>query len=245
MIEIQNNSKGIIGIAGGILAVIGSVIFGVTKVVPTELPILHAIVISGHGGEDNGVYQTAGKQSPRWPDGIKIYEGIQNRLFGYMLCASLIDANIEVTFINGYNFDLSLQERALRVNAEYDRLKAINPDMHIIAVSLHSNAQIPTNADYTDNEGQRGYTSAAAGGAIGIETYTTKGWTASDNFNENYLMPKLMSKLPEFTFRRGFKQKGKEANFYILRATKCPIVLIEFGFMTTWTDCVLTRKIHK
>jgi hypothetical protein len=34
---------------------------------------------NGHGGIIDGVYQTAGKRSPLWPDGEILYEGEFNR----------------------------------------------------------------------------------------------------------------------------------------------------------------------
>lgn len=240
--QIQTNNKGIIGIAGALLISVSAIIFGVRQETAVNLPVKHIIIEAGHGGEENDQYLTSGKRSPIWPDGTQILEGTQNRYFAHWLALSLYEADVEFTFINGYNQDYSLQKRCELINAEYDRLKALNPNMHIIAISLHSNAQDAKNGDYKDSTGLKGFTSEKTGGAVGIETFTSTGWTESDNFNENYLYPELQRLLPEFKFRLGNKQKGKEANFYILRNTKCPIVLIEYGFMTTWTDCKLMRN---
>ncbi|NCU27398.1 hypothetical protein EOM86_11895, partial [Candidatus Nomurabacteria bacterium] len=83
--------------------------------------------------------------------------------------------------------------------------------------------------------GMRGYTSVAAGGATGMESFTSVGWTESDNFNENYLIPELRRAMPDIRWRGGKNGNlGKEAGFYMLRNTDCPAVLIEWNFMTTY-----------
>ena len=50
---------------------------------------------NGHGGIIDGVYQTAGKRSPYWPDGEILYEGEFNRGIVNRLMKLCTDAGIE------------------------------------------------------------------------------------------------------------------------------------------------------
>jgi N-acetylmuramoyl-L-alanine amidase len=191
----------------------------------------HVIIDAGHGSIENGKYLTAGKQSPTWKDSLKIYEGYSNKLIALDLSYKLTLAHIDNTILNNSASDLTLLERSQKVS------ELFKIDSRLLLISLHHNAQIATNGDYTDFEGLKGFTSISAGGASGIEVYTSIGRTESDNFAENYLMPQLRGYLKDLNFRNA--GKCKEANFHILKKTPCPAVLIEFLFMTTYTDCLI------
>ncbi|MDD2633940.1 MAG: N-acetylmuramoyl-L-alanine amidase [Bacteroidales bacterium] len=193
----------------------------------------HVIVCSGHNPVFNGEYMTQGKQSPTWQDGLKIYEGRSNQLLALELTEKLINAQIDVTYLNPYSEQLSLIDRVAEVN------RIFRIDKRVILISLHHNAQPTTKAPYIDDFGQKGYLSTSDGGATGIESYTSVGATESDNLNNNYIIPELQAEFPDIKFRTGPKTLGKEANFYVLSRTNCSAVLIEWMFMTTYTDCLI------
>lgn len=189
----------------------------------------HFVIVSGHGSMLKGKYQTSGKQSPTWPDSLKIYEGYSTKLLAYDLASKLTVAGLDCTIINNYNTDMSLLERVQKVN---DLFKF---DNRLVLISLHHDAQDARKGDYTDFEGLKGFTSTSTGGATGLTVFTSPGQTESDNFADNYLLPAIKGFLPKLTFRNN--GKSKEANFYVLSKSSCPAVLIEFYFMTTWSDC--------
>lgn len=191
----------------------------------------HVVIDAGHGSIEDGKYLTAGKQSPTWQDSLKIYEGYSNKLMALDLSYKLSLSHIDNTILNSSASDLTLLERSQKVT------ELFNIDSRLLLISLHHNAQIATNGDYTDFEGLKGFTSTTTGGASGIEVYTSVGRTESDNFAENYLMPNLKGYLNDLHFRNN--GKCKEANFHILAKTPCLAVLIEFMFMTTYTDCLI------
>lgn len=229
-------NKSIIG------AVIGAAIISVIALFPVkdktfthvnykERSAVHVVIVSGHGSILNSIYQTPGKQSPTWSDSLKIYEGYSCKLLAYNLAYKLTSAGIDVTYINNYNTDMSLYDRAVKVNELWSL------DKRILFISLHHNAQNASTGDYTDFEGQKGFTSISSGGASGIDIFTSPGLSESDNFADNYLLPQLKGTLLQCNFRN--KGKSREANFYVLTKTKCPAVLIEFNFMTTYKpDCL-------
>ncbi len=78
---------------------------------------------------------------------------------------------------------------------------------------------------------------ANAGGGTGYEIYTSKGETESDKI-ATLMYNNAMRDLPNFKGRKDTidGDPDKEANFYILKNTKCPWVLPEFGFMDNKND---------
>jgi N-acetylmuramoyl-L-alanine amidase len=188
------------------------------------------LVESGHGKIINNVYQTSGKQSPEWPDGLKIYEGYSNGMLAYELVSLLQEQDIDAFVLNSDLYDYSNLERAERVN------KYFGLDSRIIFLSLHHNAQPTDNADYTDKDGLKGF---LKGGASGIEIYTSKGQTKSDAI-AGFIYFELLNEFHEIKIRTDWTDgdADKEANFTVLIKTDCPAVLIEFLFMTTYEDCV-------
>jgi N-acetylmuramoyl-L-alanine amidase len=187
------------------------------------------IIRAGHGTRYKNKYLTAGKQSPQWPGGLKVYEGISCMELAYDLAQKLMKADIECVIINPYNTDMTLQEEVSRVNYIYAN------DKRAILLNIHHNAQPTANADYTDFEGFKGFYNTQ--GATGIESYTSPGQTISDTFNNSFIIPELEKVFADVVFRYGSKTKGKEANFTVLTATSCPSILVEWMFMTTYWDC--------
>lgn len=233
--ELSNGSVRGAGIGAGIVGIVMSAVIGITQFThDSEMPKTNTlyIVVAGHGSFTENMYQTPGKQSPTWEDGLKIYEGYSNRLMALELTLRLTKAGMDVIFLNNELQDMTLQERVTKINAMYEE------DKRAVVISLHHNAQPTSTADYVDFEGLGGYTSTSTGGASGIEIFTSPGYTESDIIVNDYIFPEL-EKTQTLPFRYGSITKGKEAMFTILSQTKCPALLIEWGFMTTYTDCLI------
>ena len=161
----------------------------------------------GHG------YNTPGKRSPdnsfyEWSFNREIAVGVVTRLnaLGY-------DAEITVP----EQEDVSLQERCNRVNKLCNLLGTKN----VIFISIHANAA--TNSGWST--------------ARGWECYTTPGTTKSDT------LATCLYKAAEQIFK-GMKIRrdmsdgdpDKEANFYVIKNTKCPAVLTENFFYDNKED---------
>lgn len=193
-------------------------------------------IVAGHGSIVDNTYQTPGKQSPEWEDGLKVYEGKSTKRLAYELAMMLDDLDIDHAILNPKPYDLSLQDRAQLCNNLWLM------DRRTVCIFLHHNAQPTTSTtcppDYTDPYGLKGYTSYFTGGAVGNEIYTSRGQTRSDCLADD-IAQSLNARLPDMPLRYDLTDGDydKEANFYVLYNTWCPAILIEFGFMTTYTDC--------
>lgn len=155
---------------------------------------------AGHGGMFNGKYVTAPAKMQVFPDGFTVYEGVTNRLITDKLAALLKKAGIDYRLIHDGENDDALSVRVSRADAEYMK------DKRCVFLSIHSNA----------------------GGGRGFEIFTSKGQTKSDKvagiFCEVY-----KKHFPDFLFREEQidGDADKEADFYVLRKTDCPAVLVE------------------
>lgn len=195
---------------------------------------IRVIISAGHSSIIDNSYQTAGKQSPRWADSLKIYEGVSVKGLSYALLNELGNYQIDAQLINPELEDVSLVERVVRTNGIASR------DTRSIFLSIHHNAQRTQgmNTDYCDDDGNCGWYSAETGGASSIIVFTSTGNTESDIIAE-YIATELSEVFSIPVYLR-------EANFYVLRKTYCPAVLIEFCFMTTKTDCdIIASKLAR
>lgn len=168
---------------------------------------MKVLVDNGHGEE------TAGKRSP---DGrfreyaytrriaAAVVEGL--KAFGH-------DAELLVPEIH----DVSLQERARRVNSECQRLGKSN----VLLVSIHVNA-----AGCGEWKTARGWS-----------CYTSIGQTESDTIAE-YLYKAAERNFAGHRIRteKVDGDKDIEQGFYLLRKTLCPAVLVENFFMDNRDD---------
>jgi len=173
----------------------------------------------GHGGLDNnGNYTTAPRKMYKFPNGEKAYEGVLNRQIGGLVeiyLKSHPEFNVITTVKATDSRDLSLSYRVKVANSY--------PSSETIFVSVHSNASRNHNAS-------------------GFSIFTTPGVTKSDKLatsigeevKEYY--DKLNLKLRFDFFSDG--DLDKEADFYVLRKTKCPAVLLECLFFDFWDDYV-------
>ncbi len=162
---------------------------------------------NGHGGIIDGVYQTAGKRSPYWPDGEILYEGEFNRGIVNRLVKLCTDAGIECVNIVDTQEDMPLSERTSSANSI-----AKSSDKPCIYVSVHANG--------FDEEQANGWS-----------VYTSNGITKSDGIAK-ILLDKATAEFPD-EYMRG----AKESNFYVLRNTSMPAILSENFFMTNSDNC--------
>lgn len=175
--------------------------------------IKNIILDFGHGGiDENGNYTTAPSKMYKFENGEIAYEGVLNRQIGGYLYTYLKDntnLNILCTVKEDDPTDISLQQRVRFIN-QYTAYETL-------FVSIHCNA----------------------GKGSGFEIFTTKGTTNSDKLAEciadeiEILYKELNLKL-RYDFSDG--DKDKEENFFVLRNTYCPAVLIECLFFDNYED---------
>ncbi len=171
----------------------------------------------GHGGIDqNGLYTTAPSKMFTFSNGETAYEGVINRQIGGLLEIYLKahnELNIITTVKASDSRDLSLKYRVGVANKYYPN--------DSIFISIHSNA----------SESHR---------ARGFSIFTTKGHTKSDRLAtcigesvETYYKDLDLKLRFDFYLDNDL---DKEADFYVLRKTKCPAVLLECLFFDNYED---------
>lgn len=166
----------------------------------------------GHGGLLNGSYPTPGKRSPKFDDGTVLYEGVNNRDNVRRIMNQLTQMGIECRDIVNSNSDIPLSKRVQDANE-------LNKTRKCIYISVHSDAA-----------GDGTLWNAASG----ISVYTSPGQTKSDIFAA------LVIDALEEQFTNSVKlrkdntdnDEDKEENFYVLKETSMPAVLLELGFHT-------------
>lgn len=169
----------------------------------------------GHGGMIDGVYQTKGKRSPAFGDGVVLYEGELNRAITNNIIELASATDIEVIDIVDSQADVPLRERVRRAN------KLHKEKRNCIYVSIHANAY-GNGIDFND----------AKGACVFHHVRSSKGRVIAES---------LQDWIIKFTpFKdRGTMANESWANFYVLRKTNMPAVLSENGFMTNKRDATL------
>lgn len=159
------------------------------------------ILDAGHGGVDkNGLYTTAPRKMFKFEDGLTILEGVVNRQIAKLLYQKLSQARIAFGLVYDEVEDTPLGRRVQIADAIF----AKHPNA--IYLSIHSNA----------------------GKGSGFEVFTSPGQNKSDRI-ANFFCEAYMKHFPHHPFRAE-KSDGdfdKEADFYVLRKTDCPSVLVE------------------
>lgn len=181
------------------------------------------IIDCGHGAlDENGNYTTPkGKKytfTGENQESLTIYEGEINRQIGRRLIAKLKEAGMAYLDINSNDTnDMDLKDRVKQADDFYARHK------NSFFLSIHSNSTS------TEEKG-KGST------AHGFELYTSRGRTQSDQlalvFAQQY-----RSHFPDKRFR-GIK----EADFYVLKYTDCPAVLVENLFFDNYEEAVFLNS---
>ncbi len=162
---------------------------------------------AGHGGlTPEGVYTTAPAKMHIFADGLTFYEGVNNRTIVEKLSDLLIEARIDHAMVHDPEHDTPLRERVFRANHLFAK------DKRCIYLSIHSDAM---------PEG-------AHGKGSGFAVYTSKGETRSDAIGKIFSAV-YARELKEFKSRedRSDGDADKEEDFYVLRKTDCPALLVE------------------
>lgn len=159
------------------------------------------ILDAGHGGVNkDGKYTTAPKKMYQFADGLTILEGVINRKITELVYKQLEVKQIDFALVYDDVEDTPLAQRVMLADNIYRK------DKRAIYLSIHSNA----------------------GGGAGFEIFTSPGQTKSDKvaaiFCETY--QKFFASFP---FRKDVADgdADKEADFYVLRKTDCPSLLVE------------------
>jgi len=168
----------------------------------------------GHGGIIDGVYQTAGKRSPKFPDGSVLYEGEFNRDVVGRIIKLCQDNNIDCINLVDTEEDLSLRHRVRKANMFHKE------NRNSIYVSVHANAF--GNGKTFNN-------------ARGICTFHHYRSNSGKRLAES--LQRWLADLTTFQ-DRGVRSNDSWANFYVLRKTHMPAVLSENGFMTNYDDAI-------
>ena len=174
------------------------------------------LIDNGHG------INTGGKRSPyslyRIGEPIEFYEYQWNREIASLIVNDLKNKGFNADLLVEESIDISLTERANRVNkvcAEYG-------SGNVILISVHANAA---------GNGQKWMT------AKGWSAFTTKGNTKSDTIAE-YLYAEAEKNFVGRKIRTDNSDGDKdwETNFYICQKSKCPAVLTENFFYDNEDD---------
>lgn len=169
---------------------------------------MRILLDNGHG------IDTPGKRSP---DGV-LREFAWNRMIAAQIVSALTDLGHDAQLLVPELTDVPLPERCHRAN-DICRLLGTN---NVILISIHANAA---------GNGDRWYN------ATGWCAYTTRGNTKADSLATSlYEAAKLH--LPGQRLRTDYADGDPdlEADFYILRRTICPCVLVENMFMDSHND---------
>ena len=184
---------------------------GISKGIP-ELSFLNDMKIlidNGHG------IQTKGKRSP---DG-KLLEYSYTRDLARQVVKILKSRGYDSELLVPEDDDISLSERVRRINTHCQALGKSN----VILISLHVNAA---------GDGTKWMN------ATGWSCYTCKGQTESDRLAD-CLYKAAEQILKNQVIRTDYARDGDadwEENFYILRHSLCPAVLVEQFFMDNKKD---------
>lgn len=167
----------------------------------------------GHGGLINNVYQTTGKRSPLFDDKKTIlYEGVNNRDNAVRIITLLMNNGFDCKDIVNSNEDVPLAKRVQIAN-ELEKTRKC------VYISIHSDAM----GDGTTWQP-----------ASGLSVYTSIGQTKSDIFAAlaiDGLQEQFLNTVKWRTDETD-KDEDKEENFYVLKNTTSPAILMELGFHT-------------
>ncbi|MBR1575851.1 MAG: N-acetylmuramoyl-L-alanine amidase [Bacteroidales bacterium] len=167
------------------------------------------LIDNGHG------IDTAGKRSP---DG-RFREYLWNRWIAADVCARLLADGIETRLLVPETNDIALSTRVRRANKVCTEAGAAN----VLLVSVHANAA---------GDGSRWMN------AQGWSAYTSPGKTKADTAAECFY-DAFERAFPDRKIRRDYSDGDRdwEANFTILKNTKCPAVLLENFFYDNREEC--------
>ena len=162
---------------------------------------------AGHG------IDTPGKRSP---DG-RFREYKYNREIAEAVQARLLEEGFDARQVVPETNDIALRTRAMRVN------KVCKAEPSVLLLTIHSNAA---------GNGSRWM------GAVGWSVYTTRGETKADKLATK-MWDAFADEFPDRKMRRDMTDGDPdiEADFYIIRNTACPAVLLENFFYDNAEEC--------
>ena len=172
------------------------------------------LIDPGHG------IDTSGKRSP---DG-KFLEYLWNRQIADLLLDRFMIMGIDASLVVTETNDISLSTRVQRVNKMCSKVGAPN----VILLSIHSNAA---------GDGSKWMS------AQGWSCYTSKGETKSDVIAE-CLYDAFEAEFADRKIRKDMSDGDRdwEENFYVLKKSKCPAVLLENFFYDNRDECAWLLK---
>lgn len=174
------------------------------------MKITTIILDRGHAtlSKDNK-YITPGKQF-KFPDGLHVYEGVENQKY------------VEALALYG-------KEKRFNIVYTVDPSNPIDPSLgfRVKFANMHKEA---TNSLYLSIHNN-------AGAGQGTEVFTSIGQTKSDIFAQS-IIDAIQKSFPNRTIRFDIKDgdEDKEENFYVLKHTSMPSVLMEYGFFDNRKD---------
>ena len=174
---------------------------------------MRILIDAGHG------IDTPGKRSP---DGA-LREYLWNRQVAELLYAFLVEKGYEVEYVVTETNDIPLKTRVRRVNEVCKTYGSNN----VLLLSIHANAA--GNGSWMN--------------AQGWSCYTTKGVTKSD-IVASCLYKAFEQEFPDRKIRKDMQDgdAGWEQDFYIIRNTSCPAVLLENFFYDNKEECQFMLK---
>lgn len=186
------------------------------------------LIDNGHG------INTAGKCSP---DG-KHREWAWTREVAQMLLEELTKRGYDAQRIVTENTDISLTERARRVNA----ICAVHGKQNCLLVSIHNNAA-GSDGKWHNARGWCGFTSRGRTQADVLATHLYESAkTALKDYINNFSCPDKKQKPIRTDYTDG--DPDLEAGFAVLVKTGCPAVLTENLFQDNHDDCAYLASIE-
>lgn len=173
------------------------------------------ILDAGHGGLNPQTknYVTPGKRMVK--DDVTFYEGVNNRILVDMIAEAMKVNRIDFVKLVDTWQDVSLSKRVQDANN-------LAKGRECVLISIHSDAA---------GNGKEWHT------ASGISSFTSVGKTKSDTFAK-FLHDELWKELSTLTKNRGIR----ESDFYILKHTRMPAILLELGFHTHKSEVKLIQS---
>lgn len=176
---------------------------------------------AGHGGFDKtGKYVTAPSKQfehskGEFHKGRWFYEGVWNRTMVNLVAQKLNNLGITNLIVSHDYLDTPLQRRVDIANWYHANFK------NGIFISTHANA--------------------GGGAARGYEVYTTPGTTASDKVAQIHFnhVKELLSDRISLRSDTSDSDHDKEAQFFVLRKTNMPAILVEHLFFDNYQDATL------
>ena len=180
------------------------------------------LIDNGHGKEVSGKFSPVLDSSmnigSEFTDKGRFREWKYNRVIANQIVDILKDMKYDARLVVTEDNDISLSERVRRINTICNKVGAAN----VLLISVHANA-VGNGTDWCTGKGW--------------EAYTTRGKTISDKLAD-FLYKRADSNLPGRKIREDWTDgdRDKEADFYIIKKSKCASVLTENFFYDNKDD---------